>query len=353
MKELYNVSASPHVRSGVTTRSIMRDVAIALIPASAMGVYRFGFKAFLVLLSAVVAAVLSEFLWNRFVLKKKQPVTECSALVTGLLLGMNLPASVPLWMPVVGSIFAIIVVKEFFGGLGQNFMNPALAGRCFLMISFAGRMTSFAVEKAADGLGLFMNGASAIDGLSSATPLAVMKSPAIEILSFDSLCLGTGTPVVSPAYSLKDMFLGFTGGVIGETSTLCILIGAIYLLIRKVISLRRPVAYIATFAVFMLLFGGQGFNMHYLACQLCGGGLMLGAWFMATDYVTSPITKLGQIVFGILLGLLTGVIRVVSISAEGVSYAIIFCNLLVPFIERCTMPRAFGIVKAKKGGAAK
>ncbi len=340
MKELYNVSASPHVRSGVTTRSIMRDVAIALIPASAMGVYRFGFKAFLVLLSAVVAAVLSEFLWNRFVLKKKQPITECSALVTGLLLGMNLPASVPLWMPVVGSIFAIIVVKEFFGGLGQNFMNPALAGRCFLMISFAGRMTAFTVEKTSDGLGLFMNGASAVDGLSSATPLAVIKN------------LEAGASVGN-AVSLKDMFLGFTGGVIGETSTLCILIGAAYLLVRKIISLRIPAAYILTFAVFMLLFGGHGFDMTYLACELCGGGLMLGAWFMATDYVTSPITKLGQIVFGILLGLLTGVIRLFSNSAEGVSYAIIFCNLLVPFIERFTMPRAFGVVKAKKGGAAK
>ena len=330
MKELYNVSASPHVRSGVTTRSIMRDVAIALIPASAMGVYRFGFRAFLVLLTAVVAAMLSEFLWNRFVLKKKQGFTECSALVTGLLLGMNLPASVPLWMPVVGSAFAIIVVKEFFGGLGQNFMNPALAGRCFLLICFAGRMTDFAVEK---GSGIFYNGASAVDGLSSATPLAVIKN--------------------GGEAGLSDMFFGFTGGVIGETSALCILIGAVYLLVRKVISLRIPAAYILTFAAFMLLFGGHGFDMNYLACQLCGGGLMLGAWFMATDYVTSPITKLGQIVFGILLGLLTGVIRIFSNSAEGVSYAIIFCNLLVPFIERFTMPRAFGIVKAKKGGAAK
>ncbi len=332
MKELYNVSASPHVRSGVTTRSIMRDVAIALIPASAMGVYRFGFKAFLVLLSAVVSAILSEYLWTKFVLKKKICFTECSALVTGLLLGMNLPASVPLWMPVVGSAFAIIVAKEFFGGLGQNFMNPALAGRCFLVICFAGRMTDFAVEKSSR---LFYYGASAVDGLSSATPLAVIKD--------------------GGAYSLKDMFLGFTGGVIGETSALCILIGAIYLLVRKVISLRIPVAYIATVAVFMLIFGGHGCDINYVACHLCGGGLMLGAWFMATDYVTSPITKAGQVVFGILLGLLTGVIRVFGNSAEGVSYAIIFCNLLVPFIERFTMPRAFGVVKVKKqkGGAAK
>lgn len=336
MKELYNVSASPHVRSGVTTRSIMRDVAIALIPASAMGVFQFGFRAFLVLLSAVVSAVLSEFVWNKWIIKKNKPVPECSALVTGLLLGMNLPASVPLWIPVVGSIFAIMVVKEMFGGLGQNFMNPALGARCFLLICFAGRMTSFAVPSGS----IFRNGAAAVDGISSATPLAVIKD------------LDAASSVAS-AVSLKDMFFGFTGGVIGETSTIAILIGAAYLLVRKVINLRIPAAYILSFAVFILLFGGRGFDMTYLACELCGGGLMLGAWFMATDYVTSPITKLGQIVFGILLGLLTGIIRVCGNSAEGVSYAIIFCNLLVPLIERLTMPRAFGVVKAKKGGASK
>lgn len=347
MRELYNVSASPHVRSGVTTRSIMRDVALALIPASAMGVYQFGFRAFLVLLASVVSAVLAEFLWRK--LMKKTAPYECSALVTGLLLGMNLPAGVPLWMPIVGSFFAILVVKEMFGGLGQNFMNPALAARCFLLICFAGRMTAFGVEASTEH---FFYGASAIDGLSSATPLAVLKN------------LGeAGVP--SQAVSLKDMFFGFTGGVIGETSTLAILIGAAYLLFRRVINLRIPMAYILTFAVFIMIFGGYGFNgegFYYLACQLCGGGLMLGAWFMATDYVTSPITKLGQVVFGILLGILTGIIRVCGNSAEGVSYAIIFCNLLVPYIEKFTMPRAFGVVKAKKpkkadeaknGGAAK
>lgn len=339
MKELYNVSASPHVRSGVTTRSIMRDVALALIPAGAVGIYQFGFRAFLVLLSAVVSAMLSEYLWKRFVRKEHYRFTECSALVTGLLLGMNLPASVPLWIPVVGSAFAIIVVKEFYGGLGQNFMNPALGARCFLLICFAGRMTNFAMNT---GANRFWYGAAAsgsnsgvADAFSGATPLAVIKN-------LDKAA------DVSSAVSLKDMFFGFTGGVIGETSVLAILIGAAYLLIRKVISLRIPVAYIATFAVFVLIFGGRGFDMTYLACELCGGGLMLGAWFMATDYVTSPITKLGQIVFGILLGLLTGIIRLCGNSAEGVSYAIIFCNLLVPLIERLTMPRAFGTVKPKK-----
>ena len=339
MKDLYNVSASPHVRSGVTTRSIMRDVAIALIPASAFGVYQFGFKAFLVLLTSIASAVICEFLWKRFVVKKKTPY-ECSALVTGLLLGMNLPASVPLWIPVVGSAFAIIVVKEMFGGLGQNFMNPALGARCFLLICFAGRMTAFAVEQSSSH---FFDGAAAVDGLSSATPLYLIKN------------LEAGKNICSEV-SLSDMFFGFTGGVIGETSTLAILIGAIYLLAKKIINLRIPVAYILTFAVFVMIFGGYGFSgdgFYYLACELCGGGLMLGAWFMATDYVTSPITKGGQIVFGILLGLLTGIIRICGNSAEGVSYAIIFCNLLVPFIEKFTMPRAFGVVKKKKGGAAK
>ena len=182
-----------------------------------------------------------------------------------------------------------------------------------------------------------------MDGLSSATPLAVIKN------------LEAGADVAS-AVSLKDMFFGFTGGVIGETSTIAILLGAVYLLAKKIISLRIPVAYITTFAVFVVIFGGYGLSgegFYYLACELCGGGLMLGAWFMATDYVTSPITKGGQIVFGILLGLLTGIIRICGNSSEGVSYAIIFCNLLVPFIEKATMPRAFGVVKKKKGGASK
>ncbi|MBP5332296.1 MAG: RnfABCDGE type electron transport complex subunit D [Lachnospiraceae bacterium] len=341
MKEMYNVSASPHVRSGVTTAGIMRDVAIALAPACLFGIYWFGVSAVLVLLASVASAVVSEYLWNLLMKKPKTPY-ECSAIVTGLLIGMNMPSTIPLWIPVVASAFGIIVVKEMFGGLGQNFMNPALGARCFVMLCFTGRMTSFAIEKAQGSY--LWNGAASIDGVSSATPLAVLKN------------LEEGASAVN-AVSLKDMFFGFTGGVIGETSTLAILIGAAYLLVRKVISLRIPVAYIATFAVFVLLFGGHGFDFGYLACELCGGGLMLGAWFMATDYVTSPITKLGQIVFGIVLGIMTGIIRIFSNSSEGVSYAIIFCNLLVPIIERYTMPRAFGILpkkKAKKeGGAAK
>lgn len=321
MKSLYHVSASPHVRSSVTTAGIMRDVVIALTPACLFGIWQFGFRAFLVLLVSVTTCVISEYLFYKLSKKKKGPY-ECSAVVTGLLLGMNLPAGVPLWMPVLGGIFAIIVVKELYGGLGQNFMNPALAARCFLLICFAGRMADFSVEA---GSGTFMNGAAAVDGLSSATPLAAIREGA--------------------AYSLPDMFFGFTGGVIGETSTLMILIGAAYLVIRGVISLRIPIAYLGSFAVFILLFGGHGADFSYLAAQLCGGGLMLGAFFMATDYVTSPVTPAGRIVFGVCLGVLTGIFRVFGSSAEGVSYAIIFCNLLVPLIEKATMPRAFG-----KGG---
>lgn len=325
---MYNVSASPHIRSGVTTSGIMRDVALALIPASAFGVYQFGFKAFLILLIAVISAGLAEFLWMRL-MKKPARAYECSALVTGLLLGMNLPSTVPLWIPAVGSVFAIIVVKELYGGLGQNFMNPALAARCFLLICFAGRMTSFEIGKGE----VFMNGSASVDGLTGATPLQIVKNLAV-------------TDKIADHVSISDMFFGFTGGVIGETSALLIILGGLYLVIRKVISLRIPMIYIAVFAAFILIFGGRGFDVNYLAAELFGGGLMLGAFFMATDYVTSPITPVGQIVFAVILGLLTGIFRVFGASAEGVSYAIIFCNMLVPLIEKFTLPTAFG----RKGG---
>lgn len=334
MKEKLHVSSSPHIRSGITTGEIMRDVAFALMPASVMGVYQFGFRAFLVLLISVTTCVVSEYLYERLMKQPYHPY-ECSALVTGLLLGMNLPASVPLWIPVIGSVFAIIVVKQLFGGLGQNIMNPALAARCFLLICFAGRMTAFELPTAAQyGAGnentyLLYHGAAAVDGITGATPLAALKA--------------------GESVNLFDMFWGFTGGVIGETSVVMILIGAIYLLYRRVISLRIPLAYLGSFIVFLLLFGGHGADMTYLAAQLCGGGLMLGVFFMATDYTTSPVTPKGRIVFGICLGILTGVFRVFGKSAEGVSYAIIFCNLLVPVIEKITMPVAFGRGGKKNG----
>lgn len=307
---MLNVSSSPHVRDNSSTRRIMLDVCIALLPACIFGIVNFGMRALAVLVVSVITCVVSEYLFEHFM---HRPITvgDLSAVVTGLLLGMNMPHTIPLWIVMLGSVFAIIVVKQLFGGLGQNFMNPALAARCFLLISFAGRMTSFTY-----------------DGVTGATPLALLKS-------------GESVNVLS-------MFLGTTAGVIGETSTVAILVGALYLIIRKVITPLIPMVYLAVFSVFILLFGGHGFDMTYLAAELCGGGLMLGALFMATDYVTSPVNTVGRIVYGIILGILTGLFRIFGNSAEGVSYAIIFSNILVPLIEKLTVPRAFGVVREKK-----
>ena len=323
MIDLLNVSASPHVRSKDSTATIMRDVAIALVPAAGFGVYNFGVKALLILIISMATCMLTEYIYEKL-MHKKNTVGDYSALVTGLLLGMNLPVGVPYWMPILGGVFAIIIVKQLFGGLGQNFMNPALAARCFLMISFAKIMTTFTY-----------------DGVTGATPLYLIKageksSSVVDILSQG----GTG---------ILNMFTGTIAGTIGETSVIAILIGAAYLFVKKIITWKIPVTYIVTFAVFVLIFGGRGFDVEYLAAELCGGGLMLGAFFMATDYVTSPITPKGQIVFGVLLGVLTGIFRIFGGTAEGVSYAIIFCNLLVPLIERVTMPVPFGKEGVKDG----
>lgn len=328
MKTRLNVSASPHIRGKDTTATIMRDVMIALAPAALFGVYQFGLRALVVLMLSITSCVVSEYIYKRL-MKVPSNGYECSAMVTGLLLGMNLSANVPFWIPILGGAFAIIIVKMLFGGLGQNFMNPALAARCFLLISAGRVMTDFAVEKVEAGnvAQMVFSGAAGLDGLSSATPLAAIKA--------------------GESASLFDMFFGFTGGTIGETSAFLILIGGIYMLVRRVISIRIPAAYILSFVVFMGLCGGHGFDPEYLAMQVCGGGLMLGAFFMATDYVTSPITPVGKIVFGIFLGILTGIFRVYGGSAEGVSYAIITGNILVPLIEKVTFPKSFG-----KGGKA-
>ncbi|MCI9164173.1 MAG: RnfABCDGE type electron transport complex subunit D [Lachnospiraceae bacterium] len=302
MSKLLNVSASPHVRSKETTQSIMADVCIAMLPAAAFGVFQFGFHALLVLIVTVAACVLSEYVFQKM-MKLPLTVSDMSAVVTGMILALNMPANIPLWIPVLGGVFAIIVVKQLYGGIGQNFMNPALAGRCFLLISFAGKMSDFAM-----------------DGWSGATPLAQLKSgEAVDVMA---------------------MFIGKIPGTIGEVSVVALLIGGIYLAVKKVISLRIPVTYILTVAVFAFIFGKQ--DMNYVLAHICGGGLVFGAFFMATDYVTSPITPKGQIVFGVLLGILTGLFRIFGGSAEGVSYAIIISNLLVPLIERFTLPTAFG-----------
>lgn len=329
MSNLLNISSSPHVRDKSSTRSIMWDVIFALIPTSIFGIYNFGIRAAVLIAVCIATCLLSEYIWQKC-MKLPLTVNDGSAVLTGLLLALNLTPTFPIWMAILGSIFAIIIVKQLFGGLGQNFMNPALGARCFLMVSFAGQMTSFAH-----------------DGITGATPLAIIKAGRRS----DSIqkILASGDGKTQEATSLLKMFIGSTGGTIGETCAIALLIGAAYLLIRKIISWRIPVCYIAVFAIFILLFGGRGFDLTYLAAELCGGGLLLGAFFMATDYVTSPITPKGQIIFGVLLGLLTGVFRVFGASAEGVSYAIIICNLLVPLIERVTIPVPFGKEGIKDG----
>ena len=304
MSDLMKVSSNPHIRSKVSTDKIMLMVVIALLPTTVFGIINFGLHALLVVGVSVITTVLTELIYE-LLLKKPVTIGDWSAVITGLLLGLNLPPMAPLYLPILGGIFAILVVKMLFGGLGQNFMNPALAGRCFLLISFPAAMTDFAC-----------------DAYTSATPLASVKA-------------GESVDIVS-------MVIGKTAGTIGETSMIAIVFGACILLLVGVIDLRIPASYIITFVIFICIFGGHGFDMDYVAGNLAGGGLMLGAFFMATDYVTRPVTKLGQYVFGIILGILTGIFRVFGPSAEGVSYAIIIGNLLVPLIEKCTYPKAFG-----------
>ena len=323
MEQMLNVSSNPHVRDKMTTGRIMQLVVLALLPTTLFGIWNFGFRAFLVVLVTVASSVFFEWLYDRL-MHKKNTVTDFSAAVTGLLLALNMPPQIPLWMPVLGSAFAIIVVKQLFGGLGQNFMNPALAARCFLMISLTGKMTDFAVDK--------LSGYHCIDTVTGATALAELKNSGFTA---DSI-------------SVKNLFIGNIHGTIGETSALAILIGAVILLAFKVIDLKIPLTYIGSFAVFVIFYmlgTGKGFDVNYLFSHLFGGGLMLGAWFMATDYVTTPITPKGQLIYGCCLGVVTAIFRLFGGSAEGVSYAIIFCNLLVPLIEKVTKPVAFG-----KGG---
>lgn len=329
MSNLLNISSSPHVRDDSSTKSIMWDVILALMPATIFGIYNFGIKAAVLIAVCIATCVLTEYIWQK-AMKLPLTVSDGSAALTGLLLALNLSSTFPVWMAILGSVFAIIIVKQLFGGLGQNFMNPALGARCFLMVSFAGKMTSFTY-----------------DGVTGATPLAILKNGDKAVSVADILASGDGTTQV--ATSVLKMFLGSIGGTIGETSTLAILFGAAYLLAKKIISWRIPVCYIATFTIFVLIFGGRGVDVTYLAAQLCSGGLMLGAFFMATDYVTSPITPKGQIVFGVILGILTGIFRIFGASAEGVSYAIIICNLLVPLIEKITIPVPFGKEGIKDG----
>lgn len=311
------VASSPHIRGNFRTNRIMLDVILALLPALAVGIFVLGIRALIVTLVSVAAAILSEWLYARHT-KTRNTVVDGSAAVTGLLLALTLPATVSYWQAVLGSVFAIFVVKILCGGLGQNIFNPALAGRALLMLLFPASMVRYAT------LG--------VDGVTAATPLHHMVMPAL------------------PEESLTDMFLGNCPGSIGELSTLALLLGGAYLVIRKVISIRIPTAYLATVAVLTLAFSKTDDPIRWMLYSLLSGGVMLGAIFMATDYATSPATPVGQIIYGVGCGGLTVFFRYFGLFPEGVTYAILLMNALVWTIDRYTAPRRFGV---RKGGSAK
>ena len=323
MSELLHVSSAPHVRAKTSTSNVMLWVIIALLPTTCFGIYNFGIRALILLVTTVLSCVLSETVFN-LIVKKKNTIGDLSAVVTGMILALNMPVNLPIWEAVLGGVFAIIVVKMLFGGLGQNFINPALAARCFLLIAFTSDMSNFVT-----------------DTYTGATPLAMIRGQKGIIFPYE-LANKFSTA------DFMDAFLGFIPGTIGETSVLCLLIGLVILVAKKIISLRIPLAYLGTFAVFMFVFGTKAFSWEYVVAQLLTGGIVFGAIFMATDYATTPITKNGQILFGICCGLLTGIFRTIGGSPEGVSYAIILSNLMVPLIEKITIPRAFGLPKKAK-----
>ncbi|MDO4805231.1 MAG: RnfABCDGE type electron transport complex subunit D, partial [Lachnospiraceae bacterium] len=305
-----HVSSSPHLRNPLTTGGVMLNVIIGLLPATIFGIWHFGLYSAAVILASIAAAVATEYIFN-LVTKRPNTVTDCSAVLTGLLLALCLPSRSPLYVPIIGSVFGILVAKCFFGGLGQNFMNPALAGRAFLLISFGKVMTDYSY-----------------DAVSSVTPLATFNG---------------GEPV-----SLLDMFIGNATGHIG-ISVLCILIGGIWLLATDTISWEIPVASTLSFWFFLLIMGGHGFDPYYLAVEFCGGGFALGAFFMATDPVTNPMTWTGQIIFGVLYGFLSAVFRTKGGMADTTSFAIIIANMATPLIDRMPVPQPFGV--GRKGAS--
>lgn len=313
MKSVLNVSSSPHIKHPDTTRGIMLDVIIALLPAAVFGCILFGWRAAIVVITCIASAVLSEYLWN-IILKKPQTIGDLSAVVTGLLLGMNLSSGVPFWVAAIGGVVAIIVVKQMFGGLGCNFANPAITARIVLLVSFPSAMARF-VEPVSDTV-------------TSATPLTYISS------------------VLKPSITVKNLFFGLHSGCIGETSAFLLLVGGLYLVLRGVISPVTPVSFIGTVALLSYIYGER------VEIAVLGGGLMLGAIFMATDYATSPTTKLGKLVFGIGCGLIAFIIRKFAALPEGVSYAILIMNILVPYINRFTLSKPFGFVKPVKEAKA-
>ena len=326
-------TSNPHIRAHETTRSIMLDVIIAMLPALVWGIINWGINVLLLTVVSVVGCMFWEWLYRK-VMKKPQSVGDLSCVVTGMLLAFVCPPSLPWWMLIIGDFFAIIVVKQLFGGIGKNFVNPALAGRAFLVGSYAGVMTSW-IDPAANKAPLL---GSTADVVTAATPLAYMKTGDMETL------LST--------YTLQDMFLGNIGGSLGEISALMLLIGGVYLIVRKVINWQIPVAYIATVAVLSFLFPKAGSGLDWMLYSIFGGGLFLGAFFMATDYATSPVTKKGQLIFGVGCGLFTVLIRYFGSYNEGVCYSIMVMNLLVALIDKYTKPTRFGVVKSDKKEAA-
>ncbi len=324
MEGKFRVSSSPHIISSRNTTQIMADVLIALAPAAIMGIFMFGTQAFYLLLAATASAVLTEYAILK-IFKRPRKVSDLTAAVTGLLIGMNLPSTAPLWIAVLGSMFAIIIVKQVFGGLGHNFMNPALAGRAFLVACWPARMlgAAFVEAKAITGIA---DAASSVDVIAYATPLEYLKAGTLALPE-----------------SLPSLLIGNVGGCIGDVSSIALLIGGLYLILRRVISWRIPTIYIAIVFIGSFLLGG--FDFIKSTAHILAGGLLLGAFFMATDYTTSCITKKGQIVFGFGCGLLTIIIRFYGGYPEGVSYAILLMNIAAPLIDRYTRPKIFGEVR--------
>ncbi len=303
------ISSSPHIRSNNNVQRIMLDVIIALIPSLAFAIYFFGINALLVTLTCVITCVVAEYICKK-IMKQDNSIADLSAVVTGMLLAFNLPPAVPLWTAAIGAAFAIVIVKQLFGGIGQNIINPALAGRAFLLASWPTLMTTWT-----------------LDGVTGATPLGILKEGGGQMPSF------------------WEAFVGHIGGCIGEVSSLALLLGFAYLLIRKVIKFHIPVVYIASVAIFTFIFGREGFLTGNGLYEIFLGGLFLGAIFMATDYTTTPMTIKGQVVFALGCGLLTTVIRIYGGYPEGVSYSILIMNLFVPLIDKFIVPRRYGMVK--------
>ena len=330
-------TSSPHIRAAENTRSIMLDVIIAMLPALAWSVVKFGFKALTLTVVSVLGCMFFEWGYRK-IMKKPQSVGDLSSVVTGMLLAFVCPVTLPHWTILVGDFFAIVVVKQLFGGIGKNFLNPALAGRAALVASYAGEMTKW-IDPASGWAPVF---GSTADVVTAATPLALMKTGELETLT--------------STYSVSDRFFGNIGGSLGEISALLLLAGGLYLIWRKVISWHTPVAYIATVAVLAFLFPRYGAsNVEWMVYSVLGGGVMLGAFFMATDYTTSPVTKAGQVIFGVGCGLLTIFIRYFGSYNEGVCYSIMIMNLLVALIDKNVKPSRFGVVKSaeKKEAASK